>query len=54
MQSTSTCSLSGVRIIENMYLEELQRDGVAEFLFVCLPLRLKGATRSPVTPIATV
>ncbi|MDA4113835.1 MAG: cyclase family protein [Thaumarchaeota archaeon] len=45
---------SGVRIIENMYLEELQRDGVVEFLFVCLPLRLKGATGSPVTPIAVV
>jgi kynurenine formamidase len=43
---------NGIRIIENMYLEELQRDKVTEFLFVCLPLRLKGATASPVTPIA--
>jgi kynurenine formamidase len=44
----------GVRIIENMDLEGLQKDRVKEFLFVCLPLKLKGATGSPVTPIAVV
>jgi kynurenine formamidase len=43
---------NGIRIIENMYLEELARDKVYEFLFVCLPVRFKGAAASPVTPIA--
>jgi kynurenine formamidase len=43
---------NGIRMIENMNLEELRRDKVWEFLFVCLPLNLKGATGSPVTPIA--
>jgi len=43
---------SGVRMIENMYLEELSNDKVGEFLFVCLPLRIKGGTGSPVTPLA--
>jgi kynurenine formamidase len=43
---------SGIRMIENLYLEDLARDRVKEFLFVCLPLRIKGGTGSPVTPIA--
>jgi kynurenine formamidase len=44
----------GIHIVENLYLEELARDGVTEFLFLCLPLRLKGATGSWVRPIALV
>ncbi len=44
----------GVRLIENMYLEELSKDDISEFLFVCLPLKIKGATGSPVFPIAVV
>ena len=43
---------SGVRMIENLYLEEVSRENVREFLFVCLPLRIKGGTGSPVTPVA--
>ncbi len=42
----------GVRLIENLSLDELSQDGTSEFLFVCLPLRLKGGTGSPITPIA--
>ncbi|MBI4551070.1 MAG: cyclase family protein [Candidatus Latescibacteria bacterium] len=44
----------GVHILENLYLEDLARDGVAEFLFICLPLKLRGATGSWVRPIAVV
>ena len=43
---------AGIPIIENLYLEELAQAGVHEFLFVCLPLKMRGATGSPVRPIA--
>jgi len=43
---------SGIRMIENLSLEEVSRNRVLEFLFVCLPLRIKGGTGSPITPIA--
>jgi len=43
---------AGIHIIENLWLEDLARDGVHEFAFVCLPLTLRGATGSPVRPIA--
>ena len=39
----------GVYIIEALNLEELARDGVREFAFACLPLKLRGGTGSPVT-----
>ncbi len=42
----------GIYIIENLNLEELASTGVKECLFVCLPLKLNGATGSPVRPIA--
>jgi kynurenine formamidase len=42
----------GIHIIEALYLEELAQDGVREFGFVCLPLKLRGGTGSPVRPIA--
>ena len=45
---------NGIHILENLYLEELGRDGVREFLFVCLPLKFAGGTGSPVRPIAVV
>lgn len=45
---------SGVHIIEVMDLEELAEDRVHEFLFVCSPLKLVGATGSPVRPLALV
>lgn len=43
---------SGIHIIEVMDLEELARDRVREFLFICSPLKLAGATGSPVRPLA--
>jgi len=45
---------SGIYIIENLFLEELARDQCYEFTFVCLPLKLRGATGSPVRPVAVV
>jgi len=42
----------GIHIVENLYLEELARDLVREFLFVMLPLKIRGATASMVRPIA--
>ena len=45
---------NGIRLIENMRLDELRRDKVKQFLFVCLPLKVKGGTASPVSPIAVV
>jgi kynurenine formamidase len=43
---------AGIPIIENMNLEELAAAKVHEFGFVCLPLKMRGATGSPVRPIA--
>jgi len=43
---------AGVHICELLYLEDLAADGVTEFLFICLPLRIRGATGSMVRPIA--
>ncbi|KAH8801386.1 putative cyclase [Xylogone sp. PMI_703] len=45
---------SGIHIIEVMDLEELSRDKVKEFLFILSPLKLVGATGSPVRPLAIV
>ena len=44
----------GIYIIENLLLEDLARDRVYEFLFVCLPLKMQGVTGSPIRPIALV
>ena len=44
----------GIYIIEALNLEALARDRVREFAFVCLPLKLRGGTGSPVRPIALV
>lgn len=43
---------AGVPIIENLNLEELAAAKVRQFAFVCLPLKMRGATGSPVRPIA--
>jgi kynurenine formamidase len=43
---------AGVYIVESLNLEALAADGVREFSFVCLPLKLRGGTGSPVRPIA--
>ena len=40
--------------VENLFLEDLARDQVYEFLFVCLPLKIQGATGSPIRPVAVV
>lgn len=44
----------GIHIIENLNLEELSECGRADFAFVTLPLRIKGATGSPLRPVALV
>lgn len=44
----------GIHIIENLFLEDLAAAGAREFIFVCLPLKFRGATGSPVRPIAIV
>ncbi|MEM0482993.1 MAG: cyclase family protein [Nitrososphaerota archaeon] len=44
----------GVFILENLNLEELSRDRVYQFLFICCPIRVRGATASPVNPVAIV
>jgi len=43
---------AGIYILELANLEQLSADGVGEFCFVCLPLRIKGATGSMVRPVA--
>ena len=42
----------GVYIIENLALEELARDRRYEFAFVGVPLKFRGATGSPLRPLA--
>jgi kynurenine formamidase len=42
----------GIFIIEMVDCEELARDGLHEFCFVCLPLAIRGATGSMVRPVA--
>lgn len=42
----------GIPIIEMLNLEELAAAGIYRFLFICVPLRLRGATGSPVRPLA--
>ncbi|HEY1518878.1 MAG TPA: cyclase family protein [Solirubrobacteraceae bacterium] len=42
----------GIFIIEMVDCEELARDEVYEFCFVCLPLTIRGATGSMVRPVA--
>lgn len=42
----------GIPILEWCYQEDLVRDEVSEFLFLCLPLTVRGATGSLVRPLA--
>lgn len=44
----------GVYLIEILRLDELAAARAYEFLFVCLPLKLRGATGSWVRPVAVV
>jgi kynurenine formamidase len=43
---------NGIFNIENMTFEELAADGAYEFLFIATPIRFKGATGSPLRPLA--
>jgi kynurenine formamidase len=43
---------NGVHILENLWLEDVARDGVKEFLFSAAPVRIKGATGSMWHPAA--
>jgi kynurenine formamidase len=43
---------NGIYIVENLLLEELSARRAYQFLFLCLPLKLMGATGSPVRPLA--
>jgi kynurenine formamidase len=45
---------NGIHIIECLNLEDVACAGVREFLFVALPLKIEGATASPIRPIAVV
>jgi kynurenine formamidase len=42
----------GVSFMELVWLEDLARDRVYEFAFVAAPLKLRGATGSPIRPVA--
>ena len=42
----------GVSFMELLWLEDLARDGVYEFVFITSGLKLRGATGSPIRPIA--
>jgi kynurenine formamidase len=44
----------GIHIIENMRLTELADRGIAEFTFILSPLKITGATGSPVRPLGLV
>jgi kynurenine formamidase len=43
---------AGIHILECLALEELSEARVSEFLFVATPLKLEGATASPLRPYA--
>jgi kynurenine formamidase len=45
---------AGVYLIENLVLDELARDGLASFCFILLATKFRGATGSPVRPVALV
>lgn len=42
----------GVSLLEVVWLEELAKDQVYEFLFIASPLKMRGATGAPVRPLA--
>jgi kynurenine formamidase len=44
----------GIHIIEMLNLEALAADHISEFLFILAPLKIVGATGSPVRPLAVV
>jgi kynurenine formamidase len=42
----------GVSLLEALWLEDLSKDKVYEFLFIASPLKLRGGTASPLRPLA--
>jgi kynurenine formamidase len=42
----------GIYIMEGLDLEEVAAEGIREFLFVALPLAIRGATGSMIDPVA--
>lgn len=44
----------GIYIVENLNLEPLHEAGHYEFVFICLPMKLRGVTGSPVRPVAFI
>ncbi|MBW1715280.1 MAG: cyclase family protein [Deltaproteobacteria bacterium] len=45
---------NGIHIIEAMNLDKIAAEKAYEFLFVAIPLKIRGGTASPVRPIAIV
>lgn len=45
---------NGIILVENLKLDELRKEQIFEFLFACLPLKIKGGSGSPVSPIAII
>ncbi len=45
---------NGIRLIDNINLNELASDKVSEYMFVLSPMKIRGATASPVSPLAIV
>lgn len=44
----------GIYLLEFLDLEALSQTGATEFLFVATPLRIRGATGSPIAPVAVL
>lgn len=44
----------GIPFLENLVLEPLAREGVGTFFFLSAPLPIRGATASPVNPVAVL
>jgi kynurenine formamidase len=42
----------GIQIMEMLNLEELARERIHCFVFIVIPLKIKGGTGSPIRPIA--
>ncbi|MGH7041539.1 MAG: cyclase family protein [Acetobacteraceae bacterium] len=45
---------AGVHLIENLFLEDLAAAGITAFCFILLAVKFRGATGSPVRPVAMV
>lgn len=45
---------NGIQIMEMLNLEELSANNITTFLFIALPLKIRGGAGSPIRPIAIV